>query len=423
MKRSKGLFGEVWEAISSVRLGVVLIALVAVASTIGTIVPPPPHGYDVYGAPWFIALLAIFAVNLLACTLRRLPRTWRQVIRLNPERRREELEALAWKRTFAADVGLPFVEQYLKDAGYACRVSQSCLVAQKGRLRRFGYVIVHLGILVILSGGLVSHLSAIKGDLSILIGEKVDGFERFDTGAVHPFGFSLHVHDFSVEYHESGMPIDYRCEVEVLDADGTSRDTTIRVNYPLRHKGFTFYQSSYGAGPVVRVTDPASDEVVAEGVVPVGEELIWGSASGTVRLVVADFQPDFRLGPDGVSSASNELRNPAIQVALSLPGEHKPRWFWVFRDHEMPHPVEVPYTVQLTDVRNPAFTVLSVANDPGVPFVVAGIIVLVLGTVVCFLITYRRYWVLADKGGVLVAGSSPPDGALLRRLGPERAAP
>jgi hypothetical protein len=47
-------------------------------------------------------------------------------------------------------------------------------------------------------------------------------------------------------YAREFRPRQYSSAVTFLDSSGTVRQGTIRVNAPLRHHGFTFYQSSYG---------------------------------------------------------------------------------------------------------------------------------------------------------------------------------
>ncbi len=47
-------------------------------------------------------------------------------------------------------------------------------------------------------------------------------------------------------YAREFRPRQYSSAVTFLDSSGTVRQGTVRVNAPLRHHGFTFYQSSYG---------------------------------------------------------------------------------------------------------------------------------------------------------------------------------
>ncbi|HBE44228.1 MAG TPA: hypothetical protein DDW17_01935, partial [Deltaproteobacteria bacterium] len=78
--------------ITSIQFTIVLLSLIAVSSIAGTLIKQKapveeylslyPEGIyriiqlfgldDIYHAPWFYALLVLFAINLILCTLRRL---------------------------------------------------------------------------------------------------------------------------------------------------------------------------------------------------------------------------------------------------------------------------------------------------------------------------------------------------------------
>ncbi|MGE0192954.1 MAG: cytochrome c biogenesis protein ResB [Planctomycetota bacterium] len=63
-------------------------------------------------------------------------------------------------------------------------------------------------------------------------------------GGAHPFAVRLD--DFEMETHPgSGMARSFSSHVTVLEG-GTARRVHIRMNEPLRHRGYTFYQASYG---------------------------------------------------------------------------------------------------------------------------------------------------------------------------------
>jgi cytochrome c biogenesis protein len=82
-----------WHILTSVRLAISLFILLAITSIIGTLIPQGEslHLYlekygpsmfqvikvarlhDMYNSWWFIALLLLFAVNLVACTINRFP--------------------------------------------------------------------------------------------------------------------------------------------------------------------------------------------------------------------------------------------------------------------------------------------------------------------------------------------------------------
>ena len=90
----------VWRFFSSVKLTIVLLIILAVASIVGTLIPQMPQReivdfarglspglrklfffldlFDLYHAPWFRMLLGCLTLNLVVCSLDRFPKTWKR---------------------------------------------------------------------------------------------------------------------------------------------------------------------------------------------------------------------------------------------------------------------------------------------------------------------------------------------------------
>ena len=61
--------------------------------------------------------------------------------------------------------------------------------------------------------------------------------------------FEIKCNDFDFSLYESGMPKEYRSSLEIIKDDETVVQKDIIVNDPLRYKGISFYQASYGNLP------------------------------------------------------------------------------------------------------------------------------------------------------------------------------
>jgi len=85
---------RIWDFFCSLKLTISLLITLAITSIIGTIIPQFPNiderywgtisptkkalyeqlgFFDMYHSWWFLALLALFTVNLIACSIKRLP--------------------------------------------------------------------------------------------------------------------------------------------------------------------------------------------------------------------------------------------------------------------------------------------------------------------------------------------------------------
>ncbi len=187
---------------ASLRVTVVLVVLVLLALAAGTIVESlhgaPAAGRTVYQAPWFRALLAVFALNLTA-----------SLVDLWP-----------WGR------------------------------------RRIGYALTHGSMLVILAGGLLTEFRKVEGQLQIWEGEEstavVGGVEPGSSAeprTVATLPFAVKLDSFEVDYYEgTRRPAQFRSRVIVKDG-GAETPAVIEMNRALAHGGYKFFQSSYRETP------------------------------------------------------------------------------------------------------------------------------------------------------------------------------
>src|SRR5512138_614745 len=174
----------VWKFLSSVKLAIVLIILLAVASVIGTLIPQgrsvaeytARYGNSLaslfdalsftrlYRSVWFLFLLILLAANTIVCTVTRFGPKWRRAFRPAPE---ADLKAVLSRRSscrfrlpLALDEAGAEVEKALRGRRYVMSRSSHegkvVLEARKRRLGWFGSDVVHIGLLVILAGGFTS---------------------------------------------------------------------------------------------------------------------------------------------------------------------------------------------------------------------------------------------------------------------------
>ena len=130
-QKNKTIIDNIWDIFASVKLAVVIFFLIALTSVVGTVIEQQAEpeknikllmkmfglgheaaqsflgvldklGFtDMYHAWWFLAFLLIFCINLIICSLDRLPR----VLKLVREKIRplpvEHIEKMSIKKTFS----------------------------------------------------------------------------------------------------------------------------------------------------------------------------------------------------------------------------------------------------------------------------------------------------------------------------------
>lgn len=374
--------GRLWKTLTSLRLTLMLLILLALVSLVGTIRP------QVFDSVWFLAPLGLFALNLTACLIRGLPEAVRRSRRgLTPA----AALALPDRARFTWP-GNPDphsqVEQALrrelgrvqKDGGE----EQTVYFWERGRFRPLGPYVVHLALLVILAGALMGKFLGVQGRLILNEGETAQKF--ISEGREAPLDFDIRLDRFQMLTYPDGTPREFRSDVTFSGPGNSPRPAVVRVNEPATFGGLTFFQSSYGH--VVRLeVKEGQDSRVLEA--PVGQTVRLPGGRAWVRVL--EYEPDLAMPMDG------QVRRlgPAARVAYG-DGEGHPVIFPVLKNRpELADKQPGPQRFFLQEARY--FSVLQVKRDPGVWWVYAGFALLLPGFYLAFLRPAERWALVLDR--------------------------
>jgi cytochrome c biogenesis protein len=352
--RTWKLVGAVWRFFVSTRLALVLLVLLGIGSVLGTFLPQIPQTglslqhleprysplvfsllrffqvFDLFHSWWFSLLLSLLALNLLACSLPRIQ---------------------ALPRIFKSG---------------------------PGTRRRAGFLLVHLGIMIVLVAGAFGQVAAEEGTLTLLPGEESDRIQIREDALTRSrkLPFTIRCRDFVIERFASGSGgiRDYVSVLEVVEAGRPALTRRVEVNAPLVYAGYSFYQSSYQTVPRLdrarlRVKDAQGERVLEAAS---GDRVARGS-DGT-GYVLSGYRENFkRLG----EAVRIETRDPKARQ----------RFFWVFSRYPgfagRNRPGDVG--LDLLGYRPGFATILSVVKNPSVPVLWLGCGFLVVGLLVVFL--------------------------------------
>lgn len=429
MKSDSGSFvTSLWKFFSSLKLTIFLLIGLATVSIIGTIIPqgtPPPAQYlqtisqakfdiyqklgffDMYHSWWFILLLYLLTLNLVACTLRRLPHDWKTMTEIVPTlddaREKSLANSHAWKlKGSAGDIRHKATE--LLKTSFAVPIETKVndeyhLFAQKGRYSRLGVYLLHAGIVVVFIGAIIGSLFGFKGFVWINEGESVSTVSS-NSGTPLDLGFSVRCDAFSVSFYDTGAPKEFKSILTVIENGRTVIDKRpVIVNDPLSYKGLTFYQSSYSpaGAPVFHLSarDRKSGAV----------SRISVAQGETVRLPNGESLRALDYTQD-ISPNIPQLSGQAVRMEL-LPREGASRIFLLLRNYPAFDDMRGGDQVFSFDgVDEKWRTGLQVTKDPGVGIVWAGCILLVGGIFMAFFLSHRRIWIRIGGGRVVIAGSA-----------------
>lgn len=416
---------SVWKFFESVKLAIVLIIILTLASVLGTLIPQGRSAAEytaryghlaglvtslqltrLYQSFWFLALLLLFALNIIICTVARLGAKWRKAFGLPAEMDAQTVSAMAVKSRFR--LALPLgpardrIAGRLRSRGYRLGGSASgnsaVLLARKRRLGRFGSDVVHAGLLVVLIGGFISGLAGRRSTIELREGQ---------TSPVPHASFEVRLDRFEMEYYPQGEIKDWKSTVTVMDNGAAAVTRVIEVNHPLTYKRFSFYQTSYGwdwENPRLEiiVKKPADATYSKTLSLKVGERLAVEDPDFS-HLVVRQFVPDFVIGEaNQVQNRSSEPNNPAALIEV-WKGTERIYSGWTFAkypDFGGGHKAgQASLSFVLNHYDAPQYSVLEAAKDPGANFIWLGCLLVMAGLFLAFYWPPREIRVVLEEVG------------------------
>lgn len=396
---------------SSVKLAIALLIIITLASVVGTLIPQQrsPEEYiarfgqwanllqrlqftNLYKSMWFSTLLFLFALNIIVCTLDRLSPKLKKVFQPRLSADAKDIAVLKikekLKKSMSLDPTRELVKKELSSRRYRVRETQqenkAFLYARKRVLGWFGSDIVHLGILIIIVGGIISGIGGFSWNLTFSEG-RILNVPRAD--------FKLRLDKFETEYYPSGGVKDWKSTLTVIENEKPVLNKIIEVNYPLSYKGFVFYQSSYGwdwRNPSVEiVAKKREDSSFSRKIeLKIGERVKLEGEDFEVSVL--EFIPDFVIGEKGqITSRSLNPNNPAAFIE-GWQKDEKIFSGWIFAkfpDFDRIHSEkETDLIFELRNFSAGQISIIQASRDPGVNFIWAGCAFLMIGLLISF------YW-------------------------------
>ena len=129
---------------------------------------------DLYNSWWFKTLLVLFSINLLVCTLKRIPKTLNLLGAFSPGSNNSIPSTVCYTESFSLSAlhrhgehrAYFLLSQALSRPTIHREGNTSVLFSQKGRYAHLGFYCAHVSLLVLLFGGVVGSASY-NGDVTI----------------------------------------------------------------------------------------------------------------------------------------------------------------------------------------------------------------------------------------------------------------
>lgn len=396
--------------IGNLQLAIALLLLISIFSSLGTLieqeknvdfyelnypVSSPVFGFitskfilatglnHVYTAPWFLVLIIIFGISLLACTVSRqvpslrMARLWKFF--------KSEKNINNNGMTFlVSEVSLSHFSYLLRKKDYNVIHRGEYLYAYKGLIGKIGPILVHLSIILILLGSIMGFL------LGFIVQEIVPKGDMFHLQNIVSGGpwsfvkndFEGYVKDFKIAYTDEGVIDQFYSDVEILDDQMFHKSRkVIFVNEPLKYEDMTFYQTDWGIFGLEGMIDDSNLLSIPLSQINVNNgSRFWLGVLGknkNILIVLQDLTGKYLLyNPEKVFLGTGEVGGK------------------IFIDG---NELRITKIIPKTGIQ--------IKSDPGIIFVYSGFLGLIFSVLFSY-VSYIQVWAIKKEDQLLVYGNT-----------------
>ncbi|HEY9793785.1 MAG TPA: cytochrome c biogenesis protein ResB [Candidatus Obscuribacterales bacterium] len=266
-------------AFASVKLTVLLLVLIATTVLIGAWCPQEAqqgrdkvietfgsdfgaqlikYGIaDIYHSPFFLGLIGLLTVNMVACSVQRVFPKVRSLAQPMPLLKEDAIAKMtvcsSAQYAAPANLVLQSVQSRLRSHGYVVSSTDNRLAAHWGKCGRLAPTITHIGLLMLLLGVTITSWTGFNGFQAV----PLHGVMSFDQSEHSKLWlgqlpqWALRVDATRRENYDNGDAKQWYSTLSVVDSHGkVLKKQEISVNNPLSFQGVDIYQSSWGLGSI-----------------------------------------------------------------------------------------------------------------------------------------------------------------------------
>jgi cytochrome c biogenesis protein len=424
-------FSKIWNFFTSVKLTIVLLLSLAVTSIIGTLIPQneDPQAYfeafggvlsrlfnlldlfDMYHSWWFQLLIVLLTINIIVCSIDRISSNRRILFVRNPSFKLPRFRNLKHRQEFThartpqqlKDIYQAFIARRFRHSQVEATENGFAIYGEKGRWTRFGVYTVHLSVVLLLIGGLIGSIFGFDGFVNIAEGESINQIRLRNSPQMVQLDFAIRCDDFDVSFYDTGAPKEFRSSLTVLEQGRSVLNKDIIVNDPLRYKGISFYQSSYGQLPpneAVLSFTSNNTGTVYKNIATINQPLQLPEKLGAFEI--KRFLQAAKFRGNNIGEAYIGILTPPggdpVQITLPLrfPTFDKMR--------------KGNLVIAVVEQVPRFYTGLQVGKDPGVWVVYSGFILMIIGCYITFFMSHQQICLeivaAGQKSRVIVAGTA-----------------
>ena len=461
---NRSIIDKIWSFFSSVKVGIWLIVITLLASSLGTIFPQEEYIPDdapirdpsifyedrygifgkiyyqlgfhhLYSSWWYILLIALIGISLVICSLDRVIPLYKALKKQSPKRHKTfiERQRLYSETEHVTEQDKETLINHLKQQRYKISEKDGHILAEKGRFSRWGPYVNHIGLIIILLAAILRFTPFMFSDASVSIreGETVSIPSTDGEYYIKNKKFTFEEYDEKDErFKESienvgNVAKNFQTDAIIYKTKGKTvpgeepelekfKEDKIQMNNPLKFDGITLYQRFYELDEFkdmsfkVYEKDDKDQEAIGTFKVNLEDPKFEYSLPDGYKVKIDDYYPDYYFDEDDQTpqprSDSTYPKNPAFIFKVYAPDEKEPEVSFAGIGKNIAASDDNKYKLGIVDFSTRDISTLTVRKDYTLPYFIIGASIFMIGVIQGMYWYHRRVWIHPTEDGLIIAG-------------------
>nr|YP_010336790.1 c-type cytochrome biogenensis protein [Stylonema alsidii]UNJ15196.1 c-type cytochrome biogenensis protein [Stylonema alsidii] len=399
------------EILSNLKFAIFLLLLIAIISAVGTIIEQnrPLEFYvkaypetnilinwkliialqfnNIFQAGWYFFLIFLLSSSLITCTLRTQYPIFRTSRKYTFFTSFQSLKLQSAKQEIPRSA-LTYILQNLFTKNYYIFLKKNTIYIHKGLASKIAPIAIHISLILLILGTATSALTGYISQEMVVNGEifHLQNISTYGILSKFPQQFVGRINDFWITYDENNTVSQFYSDISILDNQYTEKKRqTIAVNYPLRYKNTTIYQTDWNLiGLSCKLDNKFLVQIPLNKINTLNKQTLWtGSLQEDQKLFFSFIVQDLN---------NILLYNSKGEFIQNI----KPSEKIIFNNHE----IQIVNLIRATGIQ--------IKQDPGLNFVYTGFFFLILSAVMNIL-SYSEIWIFRTMDSIHIASKNSKD--------------
>ncbi|KMY50638.1 cytochrome c biogenesis protein ResB [Peribacillus loiseleuriae] len=457
---NKSIIDKIWNFFSSVKVGVSLIVILLIASSVGTIFPqeqyiPPTelpevfyekeYGFsgklyyllgfhNLYSSWWYLICIAMLGTSLLIASIDRVVPLYRSLKKQKVSRHDGFLKKqriFGITKTDQQDIEFAELKKILESRRYKIKEENGNLLAEKGRFARWGPYVNHAGLIIVLIAGMLRFLPGMYVDEVLWLREgETKGIPGTDGRyALKNNQFKVEIYDkknkedqtFNAAIDKVGTIVkNYQADVTLYEKEGNTlpgeeakfkkvKDHSIKVNNPLKHDHYALYQVDFKLDELSEMSfnlmNKNTKETFGMITISLDDPKTMYKLKDGYSVELLSYFPDFEFDENQEPVTKSPIpNNPAFIFNMKTPDKPEGEVSFVAIQQTLEPLGENTYKMAFAGVDTRNVTALTVRKDLTLWIFFLGGAIFMIGVIQGAYWNHRRIWIQRKDGEIWLAG-------------------